>query len=144
MRAFRLCICFAVTGILIAIVGCGGRGAKYTFKGKEEEKDVVLITDCVAMPDSVIVKNKKQVHWEVDQNDKATYIIVFDIDNPTQDPPIVVSAKLHDKPHTVHGGFGCSSILPDACGRYPYTLTQVTPDNSTTCKDPGVHVGPGG
>jgi hypothetical protein len=130
-----------VTGALLATIGCA-KGENYTFKGIEEEKDVVSITNCVATPDSVIVKNKKQVHWEV-KNDNATYIITFNGDNPTPDPPVVVSAKLQDKPHTVHGGFGCSSILPNACGRYPYTLTQVTLDNSTTCKDPGVHVGPG-
>jgi hypothetical protein len=131
-----------VTGTLLATVGCAV-GTNYTFKGSEKETNVVVITNCVAEPDSVIVKNKKQFHWEVDKNDVATYIIAFDKDNPTDDPPVVVvSAKLKDKDHTAHGGFGCGTVFPDACGRYPYTLWRVTLDNSEICKDPGVHVVP--
>jgi len=130
-----------LTGMLLVTGGCE-RGKNYTFKGSEQETNKVVINDCVATPDSVIVKNKKQFHWEVDNNDKATYIITFNEDNPTDDPPVVVSAKLKDKDHTAHGGLWCSKFSPDACGRYPYTLWRVIPDNSEKCPDPGVHVVP--
>ena len=124
-----------LTGMLLATGGCRG-GENYTFKGSEQETNKVVITNCVATPDSVIVKHKKtKFHWEVDKNDGATYIITFK-DNPTDDPPVVVSAALKDKEHMAHGGFWCK------CGRYPYTMTKVTLDKSEECKDPGVHVVP--
>jgi hypothetical protein len=124
-----------LTGMLLVMGGCEG-GENYTFKGSEQETNKVVITNCVATPDSVIVKHKKQkFHWEV-ENDEATYIITFNEDNPTDDPPVVVSATLKDKDHMAHGAFLCK------CGKYPYTMTKVTPGKSEICKDPGVHVVP--
>jgi hypothetical protein len=104
---------------------------------------VVVIKDCAATPDLVRVKNKTNVHWEVDKNDKATYIITFSGGPPIQGSVPVVSASLQDNAHTVKGGMGCSSIFPSLCGTYPYKLTRVMPDASKTCPDPGVHVVPG-
>jgi hypothetical protein len=132
-----------LTGPLIILGGCA-ETSTYPYKGVEVETSVVVIKDCVATPDLVKVKNNTPVHWEVDRNDQATYIVAFSSgDHPIQGSTAVVSVSLPDLPHTVKGGTGCSSVLPWLCGTYPYTLTQVLPNKSTVCKDPGVHVGPG-
>ncbi len=145
MRIFRIFGCLLLlSAALLLITRCAGTQT-YTFKGTEQERSVVVIKDCKADPDLVKVKNNKPIHWEVDNSDNATYIVAFSSgDHPIQGSTAVVSVSLPDPPHTVKGGTGCSSVLPWLCGTYPYTLTQVLPNKSTTCKDPGVHVGPGG
>lgn len=140
MRAFRIS-----SGLVLSLTpllaGCGA-GAPYVTKGEEKQTAVVKIKDCTADPDSAIVKNKTPLHWEVDKKDPATYIVIFTPDNPIQGATPVMSAKLMDFPRPVKGGFGCSSITPKLCGKFPYTLTQVLPDVSKPCPDPGVHVVP--
>jgi hypothetical protein len=139
MRAFRLCGCVLLTGTLLILGSCA-ETSTYPHKGAEVETSVVFITDCVATPDLVKVKNKTPIHWEV--KDNATYIINFNGSLPIQGAVPVVSAALQDSVHTVRGGSGCSSLLPSLCGTHPYTLTQVMPNVSKLCQDPGVHVVP--
>ena len=139
MRAFRLCGCVLLTGALLIFGSCA-ETSTYPYKGAEVETSVVGIKDCVATPDLVKVKNKTPIHWEV--NDNATYIINFNGSLPIQGTVPVVSAALQDSPHTVQGGTGCSSVFPSLCGTYRYTLTQVIPNVSKLCPDPGVHVVP--
>ena len=139
MRAFRLCGCVLLTGALFILGSCA-ETSTYPYKGTEVETSVVVIKDCVATPDLVKVKNKTPLHWEV--KDNTTYIINFSGSLPIQSSVPVVSASLPDSPHTVQGGTGCSSVFPSLCGTYRYTLTQVMPNVSKLCPDPGVHVVP--
>jgi hypothetical protein len=131
-------------GVLVGVLIRSNRGAQYTPKGQEVEQDHVTVHNCVATPDSVIVRNNKHVHWEVrdDLNDpdKGKYIVSFDSANAIGGDLPIFSSNLPDRIHTV--STGCSSTIGSGCGQFPYHLVRLYGSDIVVCQDPGIHVVP--
>jgi plastocyanin len=131
MRTLKLCVCLIVSGALFILGGCK--------KAVTNLPHEVGITECTASPDTVTVHEGDQVHWQ--PGDQHDYTISFsDQSEPTANP-FKVKHGVSNPAHLIHGHSGC---VKDAKGEFDckYSLTR---DNETTpCKDPGIHIIPGG
>jgi hypothetical protein len=117
--------------LIAAVVSMGsscGRSRSLAPKNK-----VVTVTDCQPSEDPVEVALDDTVQWDFGPSASRNYAIHFTDRSPfsTLDPPIGQS-------HKVKGHFWCNSL-----GIHCYYEYVITKDGGKTCKDPGVHVGPG-
>jgi hypothetical protein len=138
MRIFRICCCLLLLASLLGILDCGG--SAYTKKGPEVEgnkvSNIVKISNCTATPDTVKVYKNDPLTWTADPPDGHQYSVKFNHSTPLSTNTVPIGQT-----QTVIGDFWCNSlggIITNLCV-YPYDVIQ---DATTTCKDPGVHVGP--
>jgi hypothetical protein len=143
MKRLMVSASLLLLGVIVGVLIRSNRGAQYTPKGQELEQDHVTVHNCVATPDSVIVRNNKHVHWEVrdDVNDpdKGKYIVSFESANAIAGDIPIFSSNLPDRIHTV--STGCSTI-GSGCGQFPYRLIRLYGGETVVCQDPGIHVVP--
>jgi hypothetical protein len=143
MKRLRIYRCLLLFGALLAVAGCRSNAVADYIPKNEAQQDYVTIHNCVAIPDSVTVPDKKKVHWAVrddtNDSDKAKYIVSFLGTNPINGDIPIVSSTLPDTVHTVNTG--CTTIHV-GCGRIPYRLVQINAGAVKVCDDPGIHVVP--
>jgi hypothetical protein len=143
MKRLMVSASLLLLGVIVGVLIRSNRGPRYTPKGQELEQDHVTVHNCVATPDSVIVRNNQHVHWEVrdDVNDpdKGTYSVSFESANVIGGDIPIFSSNLPDRIHTV--STGCTTI--SGCGQFPYRLIRsYGPGTVVVCADPGIHVVP--
>jgi hypothetical protein len=144
MKRLMVSASLLLLGVIVGVLIRSNRGPQYTPKGQELEQDHVTVHNCVATPDSVIVRNNRHVRWEVrdDLNDpdKGKYIVSFESANAIGGDIPIFSSNLPDVSHTVNTG--CSTI-GSGCGRFPYRLVRLYEnEKAVVCDDPGIHVVP--
>jgi hypothetical protein len=139
MREFKICGYLVLFGALLSAGGCSGVNS-YLKKGPEKATNTVTINNCKADPDTALVPKGSTLTW---------------MNDPLESPPHVYTVKFRGKKpiasmtapigqaQAIIGDFACSSLgwISVSHCIYPYDLIQ---DGTTTCPDPGVHVGPGG
>jgi len=141
MRAFRLCLS-ALLAAILGLTGCGPRA--YVRKGPEKKSNFVTIKECVADPDTVRVAKGDTLTWKVDTLESSKYTYTIDFHSKK---PIKNSTAPTGQGQTITGDTSCTLlgwIIPNNC-LFPYDLVQqdISTHISTTCHDPGVHVGGG-
>jgi len=135
MRAFRICGCSLLAGVLLGMAGCGN--SSYVKKGAEVKTNVVKISNCKADPDTAQVPKNKMLTWKIDPPDGHTYSINFSKSKPVSSSTVPTG---QDQKVTGDGWCTVGGWLISSWCEYPYNLIQ---DASKTCPDPGVHVVPG-
>jgi len=135
MRAFRICSCLLLAGLLLGIPGCAS--STYVKKGPEVKTNVVKISNCKADPDTVQVPKDQMLTWKIEPPDGHTYSISFPKRKPVSSSTVPPG---QDQKVTGDGWCTAGGWLISTWCEYPYNLIQ---DSSTICHDPGVHVVPG-
>lgn len=135
MRAFRICSCLLLAGLLLGIPGCAS--STYVKKGSEVKTNVVKISNCKADPDTARVAKNDTLTWTIDPPEAHTYSIQF-----PKSSPVSSSTIPPGQGQKVNGDFWCNTFggPNSSLCVYGYNLIQ---DGSKTCPDPGVHVVPG-
>src|SRR5690348_2029422 len=133
MRTLRFCVCLLVFVTVFIFVGCNKKG----HGGKNFKQVSVTLSNCQANPDQVYdLHNGDKVDWHI-PGETHDYTISFADQSEPMPNPFTVHHGVSN-PHPINGNRGCT---PEAGGHYcKYSLTM---DNqSTPCKDPGLHVTP--
>jgi hypothetical protein len=133
MRVFRICGCVLLLVPLSGILGCGGA---YVKKGPETKTNTVKISNCTADPDTAKIPKNYTLTWIADPPDGHNYSIKF-----PKRTPVSSSMVSTGQAQKVTGDFWCNTLggISTSLCVYPYNLVQ---DDTKTCPDPGVHVGP--
>jgi len=134
MRAFGVCSCVMLTGVMVGVVGCN--------KANNATATRIQITNCIATPDPVSVHDQDSVIWIPDVDYQVTFVLTNTPNGPAvpvSSNPFVVKAGT-TVPQIIHGPSNCSTA---GC-YYKYALTRFrngVPE-SVPCIDPGIRVVP--
>jgi hypothetical protein len=129
MRTLRLSVCLLVSGTLFILGGCNNAAVK--------SEVPVNLSNCAATPNTVTVPENGQVRWN--SGDQHDYTIRFSDRNEPTANPVKVNHGVSNPAHPIKGHSGCDPLLH---GEF-YCEYSLTKDNETTpCKDPGLHVIP--
>jgi hypothetical protein len=134
MRAFGICSCVMLTGVMVGMVGCN--------KANNATATRIQITGCIATPDPQTVHDNSQVIWVPDVNYRITFLPTNTPNGPavpvSSNPFTVVAGST--VPQVIHGPTNCSTA---GC-YYKYTLTKFNNGvpESVPCIDPGIRVIP--
>ncbi len=135
MRAFGVCSCVMLTGVMVGVVGCNkANNATATQR--------IQITNCIATPDPLSVHDQDSIIWVSDINYRITFVPTNTPNGPAvpvSSNPFTVTAST-TVPQVIHGPSNCSTA---GC-YYKYALTRFrngVPE-SVPCIDPGIRVIP--
>ena len=135
MRAFGVCSCVMLTGVMVGMVGCNkANNATATQR--------IQITNCIATPDPLSVHDQDSIIWVSDINYRITFVPTNTPNGPAvpvSSNPFTVTAST-TVPQVIHGPSNCSTA---GC-YYKYALTRFrngVPE-SVPCIDPGIRVIP--
>ena len=134
MKALRVCSCLLLCAPCVVVVGCN--------KANNAMATRIQITNCIATPDPVSVRDQDSVIWIPDVDYQVTFVLTNTPNGPAvpvSSNPFVVKAGT-TVPQIIHGPSNCSTA---GC-YYKYALTRFrngVPE-SVPCIDPGIRVIP--